>query len=119
MEAATVTRAKRATEGIAGKFNVHEVYIIFVDHQNKRASAMHFQEAEKAFFKIGDSMYERKAEFWPTSTIMDGTANTKFRHVMWDDAVEIWTPGMTYLCTRRGIIEVAQNNEQRSSWIGR
>jgi hypothetical protein len=104
-----VKRTKRATEGITAKFEVHEAYIIFVDHQNQKARAMHFQEAEKAFFKIGDTMYERTAEFWPTATTMDGTTDNKFWPAEWDGEIEIWTPSMTYLCTRRGIIKATPN----------
>jgi uncharacterized protein (DUF2384 family) len=105
MEAATTRRANHVQNGIGAKFEVFEIYIIFVDHLNKKAKAMHFQEAQNAWFKVGDSIYERRAELEPAATIMDGRRDFKFTEVLWDDAIDIWTPTHTYTCTRNGIIK--------------
>lgn len=103
MEAATVRRTRKVSGIIAARYNVQELFIIFVDHQNQKAKAMHFQEAEKAWFVSGESMTDRIAKLEPTHTVLDGTTDSKFTHVMWDDAIEVWTPTHTYTCTRTGI----------------
>lgn len=105
-----VRRAKRNTSEIAARFNVHEAFLIFVDHLNRRAHAKHFQEAELGWFEHGATMEQRKAELWDTATCMDGKADPKFWHVGWDDTIEVWTPTMTYLVTRRGIIGATPNS---------